>query len=89
MASTASTDQAQIDCFNAEAKATKEIKIVVKNIIELDNLVSEGLHLAVVEGLQAETLFTWENMDASGAVGCRIPRDLLVYRGVQYVQPLN
>jgi hypothetical protein len=40
MAPTISTDRlrAQIDCFNPEAKSTKELKIVIKNLIEADHL---------------------------------------------------
>jgi hypothetical protein len=91
MAPTISTDRlrAQIDCFNPEAKSTKEPKIVIKNLIEADHLEVEDLREALAENLPAEILFSWENMGASGAVGCRILRDLLVHRGVQYIQAPN
>jgi hypothetical protein len=82
MAPTISTDRLQIDCFNPEAKSTKELKIVIENLIEADHLEVEDLREALPEDLPAEILFSWENMGASGAVGCRILRDLLAHRGV-------
>jgi hypothetical protein len=88
MAPTISTDRlrAQIDCFNLEAMSTKERKIVIKNLIEADHLEGEDLREALAEDLPGEILFSWEKIGASGADGCRILRDLLVHRGVQYIQ---
>jgi hypothetical protein len=69
MAPTVSTDRlrTQIDCFNPEAKATRDLKIVIKNLIEADRLEGEDLREALAEDLPAEILFSWENMGASGS----------------------
>jgi hypothetical protein len=74
MAPTTSTDRlrAQIDCFNPEAKATKELKIVIKNPVEADHLEGEDLRETLAEDLPVEILFSWENMGASGPVSCCI-----------------
>jgi hypothetical protein len=91
MAPTTLTDhlRAQIDCFNPEAKATKELKVVITNFIEAANLEGDDLREALVEDLPAGILFSWENKGASGAVGCRILRDLLVHRCMQFIQAPN